>query len=145
MLIHVTHPCYFEQYDINTHSLHLNFSFNPGPFLFLNRFHVSMHVSIIIGTCLDRRLPGKFIAYIPNISIRARSMRMVLLGFGSVLFEHSQDSLAHWVVNDCIHFSSAVGRFLEVDLQEVLQVVLIHHSRDSCQQHGLIAGGVTRL
>lgn len=70
---------------------------------------------------------------------------MVLLRFGRVLFEHGKGSLAQRVVDDRVHFSSAVGGFLEVDLQQVLQVVLVHHGGDSCQQHGLRAGRVTCL
>lgn len=70
---------------------------------------------------------------------------MVLLRFEGVLLEYGERSLAHWVVHYGVHFPAAVGGFLEVDLQHVLQVVLLHHSRDSGQQHGLAAGRVTRL
>lgn len=99
-------------------------------------------VQIVIGSFLDESLFHK--SRISALDLTAQSTLMVLR-FGSVLLEHSEGSLAHWVVDDRVHFASAVCRFLEVDLQQVLQVVLLHHNRDACQQHRLGAGHVTRL
>ena len=53
--------------------------------------------------------------------------------------EERQAVLAQRVVEEGIHLSSPVAALLEVDLQQVLQVLLLHDGRDTGQQDGVTA------
>lgn len=69
--------------------------------------------------------------------MRVTSLARLL--FKRVLLEHGQNPAAHRVVHDGVHLPAAVGGFLEVDLQQVLQVLLLQYVGDPGQQHRLIA------
>lgn len=64
---------------------------------------------------------------------------MINLGSTSTIFgnavEQGRGVLAQRVVEEGFDLSSAVGAFLEVDFQQILQGLSLHDGRDPRQQH----------
>ena len=62
------------------------------------------------------------------------SLLSILLSVWGDALEHGRELFILRVVEDGFDLSAAVAAFLEVDLQQILQALLLHDGRDSCQQ-----------